>query len=85
MKAMILAAGRGTRVRPLTHELPKPMIPIMGKPVMEFLVEELSRHGFNQIMVNTAHLAAGIENYFGDGRRWGVEIGYSFEGHLRGG
>ncbi|MDP7283409.1 MAG: NDP-sugar synthase [Arenicellales bacterium] len=82
MKAMILAAGRGTRVRPLTHELPKPMIPIMGKPVMEFLVEELSRHGFNQIMVNTAHLAAGIENYFGDGRRWGVEIGYSFEGHL---
>lgn len=82
MKAMILAAGRGTRVRPLTHELPKPMIPILGKPVMEFLVEELSRHGFNQIMVNTAHLAAGIENYFGDGRRWGVEIGYSFEGRL---
>ncbi|KAA3625636.1 MAG: NDP-sugar synthase [Proteobacteria bacterium] len=80
MKAMILAAGKGTRVRPLTQILPKPMIPILGKPVMEYLVEELSRHGFNQIMVNTSHLATTIENYFNDGRRWGVEIGYSFEG-----
>ncbi|GJL80715.1 MAG: mannose-1-phosphate guanylyltransferase [marine bacterium B5-7] len=85
MKAMILAAGKGTRVRPLTHSLPKPMIPILGKPVMEYLVEELSRHGFNQIMVNTAHLANHLENYFSDGRRWGVEIGYSFEGQIRDG
>ena len=83
MKAMILAAGKGTRVRPLTQVLPKPMIPVLGKPVMEYLVEELARHGFNQIMVNTSHLATGIENYFSDGRRWGVEIGYSFEGEIR--
>jgi hypothetical protein len=85
MKAMILAAGKGTRVRPLTQVLPKPMIPILGKPVMEYLVEELARHGFNQIMVNTSHLAPSIENYFNDGRRWGVEIGYSFEGLIQDG
>lgn len=85
MKAMILAAGKGTRVRPLTQVLPKPMIPILGKPVMEYLVEELARHGFDQIMVNTSHLAPTIENYFNDGRRWGVEIGYSFEGLIKDG
>ena len=82
MKAMILAAGKGTRVRPLTHQLPKPMIPVLGKPVMEYLVEQLARCGFREIMVNVSHLAAQVENYFGDGRRWGVEIGYSFEGHI---
>lgn len=82
MKAMILAAGKGTRVRPLTYELPKPMIPIMGKPVMEYLVEHLSRHGIREIMINTSHLPARIEQYFGDGQRYGVEIGYSFEGYM---
>ncbi len=85
MKAMILAAGKGTRVRPLTYELPKPMIPVLGKPVMEYLVEQLSRHGFHDIMVNVSHLPASIETYFGDGRRWGVDIGYSFEGHIENG
>ena len=49
MKAMILAAGKGTRVRPLTDEMPKPMIPIIGKPVMEYLIEELERHGFKAV------------------------------------
>ena len=82
MKAMILAAGKGTRVRPLTYEMPKPMIPIMGKPVMEYLIEELERHGFNEIMINVSHLPEKIENYFGNGERFGVEIGYSFEGHI---
>ena len=85
MKAMILAAGKGTRVRPLTYELPKPMIPILGKPVMEYLVEELARHGVREIMVNVSHLPDKIERYFGDGRRWGVQIGYSFEGHIEDG
>ncbi len=85
MKAMILAAGKGTRVRPLTYELPKPMIPIIGKPVMEYLIEQLSRHGFTDIMVNVSHLPESIETYFGDGRRWGVSIGYSFEGHIEDG
>ncbi len=82
MKAMILAAGKGTRLAPLTHQMPKPMIPVLGKPVMEYLVEQLARCGFKEIMVNTSHLGSQIESYFGDGRRWGVEIGYSFEGHI---
>lgn len=85
MKAMILAAGKGTRVRPLTNEMPKPMIPIIGKPVMEYLIEELARHGFDEIMINVSHLPEKIESYFGNGERFGVEIGYSFEGHIEDG
>lgn len=85
MKAMILAAGKGTRVRPITHTIPKPLIPILQKPVMEFLLELLRQHGFDQIMVNVSHLAAEIENYFRDGQRFGVQIGYSFEGRIEDG
>ena len=79
-KGMILAAGQGTRVRPLTKDLPKPMVPILGKPVMEYLIEHLARHGIKEIMVNVAFHHQRIEEYFGDGSRWGVEIGYSYEG-----
>jgi mannose-1-phosphate guanylyltransferase len=82
MKAMILAAGKGTRVRPITYTVPKPMIPILTKPVMEFLVELLRLHGFNEIMVNVSHLADEIENYFRDGSRFDVQIAYSFEGRI---
>jgi mannose-1-phosphate guanylyltransferase len=82
MKAMILAAGKGTRVRPITHTIPKPMIPILQKPVMEFLLELLRQHGFDQIMVNVSHLAHEIENYFRDGQKFGVQIAYSFEGRI---
>ncbi len=82
MKAMILAAGKGTRVRPITYTIPKPMIPILQKPVMEFLLELLRSHGFDQIMVNVSHLAYEIENYFRDGQRFGVQIAYSFEGRI---
>ena len=82
MKAMILAAGKGTRVRPITYVTPKPMIPILQKPVMEFLLELLRQHGFDQIMVNVSHLAEEIENYFRDGQRFGVQIAYSFEGRI---
>jgi mannose-1-phosphate guanylyltransferase len=85
MKAMILAAGKGTRVRPITHTIPKPMIPIMQKPVMEFLLELLREHGFTEVMVNVSHLAEEIENYFRDGQRFGVEIAYSFEGRIEDG
>jgi len=85
MKAMILAAGKGTRVRPITHTIPKPMIPILQKPVMEFLLELLREHGFIEIMVNVSHLAEEIENYFRDGQRFGVEIAYSFEGRIEDG
>ena len=82
MKAMILAAGKGTRVQPLTYEMPKPMIPVLGKPVMEYLIEQLAQHEFRDVMVNVSHLPQPIETYFSDGRRWGVNIGYSFEGHV---
>ncbi|OIQ75161.1 D-glycero-alpha-D-manno-heptose 1-phosphate guanylyltransferase [mine drainage metagenome] len=80
MKAMILAAGQGTRIRPLTKDLPKPMIPLLGRPVMEYLIEHLASQGINEIMVNVAHLHHKIEQYFGNGHRWGVDIGYSYEG-----
>ena len=79
-KGMILAAGQGTRVRPLTKYLPKPMVPILGKPVMEYLIEHMANHGIKEIMVNVAFHNHKIEQYFGDGHRWGVEIGYSYEG-----
>ncbi|MBD1870695.1 NDP-sugar synthase [Oculatella sp. FACHB-28] len=82
MKAMILAAGKGTRVRPITYTIPKPMIPILQKPVMEFLLELLRQHGFDEIMVNVSHLANEIEGYFRDGQRFGVQIAYSFEGRI---
>ena len=82
MKAMILAAGKGTRIRPITYTIPKPMIPILQKPVMEFLLELLRQHGFTEIMVNVSHLAEEIESYFRDGQRFGVQIAYSFEGKI---
>ena len=80
VKGMILAAGQGTRVRPLTRDMPKPMVPILGKPVMEYLIQHLARHGVCEIMVNVAYHHQKIEEYFGDGSRWGVELGYSYEG-----
>ncbi len=79
-KALILAAGQGTRVRPLTKHTPKPMVPILGKPVMEYLIDHLALYGVKEIMVNVAFMHWKIENYFGDGRRFGVELGYSYEG-----
>ena len=85
MKAMILAGGKGTRVRPITDTLPKPMIPIVGRPLMEFLIDLLKQHGFDQIIVSTSYLSDAIESYFREGTRFGVQIGYSFEGHHEGG
>ena len=85
MKAMILAAGKGTRVRPLTYELPKPMIPVLGKPVMAYLIEHLAKHQVNEVMVNVSYMHEKIQQYFGDGHRFGIEIGYSFEGDISNG
>lgn len=84
MKAMILAAGKGTRVRPITYTLPKPMIPIINRPVMELIVEHLGKHGFRDIVVNLSHLPHMIENYFKDGSRFGVAMAYSWEGYFEG-
>lgn len=84
MKAMILAAGVGSRLDPLTRNLPKPLVPIVNRPVMEHIVELLAKHGFNEIMVNLHYLGDQIEAYFGDGSRWNVQIHYSREDQLWG-
>ena len=84
MKAMILAAGKGTRLQPLTNYLPKPMLTLLGRPVLESIIELLANHGVHDIIINTSHLASEIENYFRDGSGRGVDIAYSFEGHLQG-
>jgi mannose-1-phosphate guanylyltransferase/phosphomannomutase len=84
MKAMILAAGVGSRLDPLTRNVPKPMVPIVNKPVMEHIVELLARHGFRDIMVNLHYLGSQIEEYFGNGSKWGVNIRYSREDRLWG-
>lgn len=82
MKGMILAAGKGTRVKPITQSLPKPMIPILGKPVMESMIELFSQHNINKIVINTSHLAEVIEGYFGDGHHFDVQLSYSYEGSV---
>lgn len=82
MKAMVLAAGKGTRVRPITNVAPKPMIPLLGKPVLESILEHLRGNGFDEVVINTSHLAPVIEDYFRDGSRLGMQIAYSFEGLL---
>jgi NDP-sugar pyrophosphorylase family protein len=84
MKAMILAAGVGSRLDPLTRNVPKPMVPIVNKPVMEHIVELLAKNGFKEIMVNLHYLGEQIQEYFGTGQKWGVKIHYSPEDQLWG-
>ena len=79
MKAIIMAGGFGSRLRPLTCDLPKPMVPILNKPVMEYSVELLREHGIKQIGVTTCYLPEMIQDYFGDGRNWGVHLEYFLE------
>jgi len=74
---VILAGGRGTRLRPITDRVPKPMIPFHGKPFLEYLIEMLRQQGFQRILLLLGYLPDAIRDYFGDGSRWGVEIGYS--------
>lgn len=84
MKAMILAAGVGSRLDPLTRTVPKPMVPIVNKPVMEHIVELLSRHGFDEIMINLYYLGDQIEAHLGNGEKWKVKIRYMKEDRLWG-
>ncbi len=83
-RVMILAAGRGTRLMPLTADIAKPMVPIVNLPVMEHLVRLLAAGGFRRIVVNTHYLPQAITEHFGDGSRWGVGIDYSHEERLMG-
>jgi mannose-1-phosphate guanylyltransferase/phosphomannomutase len=84
VKAFILAAGAGTRLRPLTFELPKPMIPLVNKPVLEHTIDNLKRHNVSSIMMNLHTMPELITNYFGNGKNFGVEISYSKEETLLG-
>jgi MurNAc alpha-1-phosphate uridylyltransferase len=79
MKAMILAAGRGERMRPLTDRTPKPLLPVAGKPLIEYHIERLARAGIRELVINHAHLGAMLETHLGDGSRWGLTIHYSPE------
>lgn len=80
MKAMILAAGRGERLRPLTDELPKPLLDVAGKSLIEYHLQNLGRAGFKDIIINTAWLAEKIHQQLGNGEDYGVSINYSDEG-----
>ena len=85
LPALILAAGRGERMRPLTDRTPKPLLPVRGKPLIEWHLEALSRAGVRQVVINTAWLEEQFPRQLGDGSRWGVSIAYSFEGRDHGG
>ncbi len=79
MKAMILAAGRGERMRPLTDTLPKPLLEVHDKPLIVWHIEKLAQSGFKEIIINIAHLGYKIPETLGDGSAWGVNILYSDE------
>ncbi len=79
MKAMILAAGRGERMRPLTDHTPKPLLPVAGKPLIVHHLEALQAAGIHELVINTGHLGEQLPAALGDGRAWGVHILYSPE------
>ncbi len=79
MKAVIMAGGEGTRLRPVTCGIPKPMVPILNKPVMEYTIHLLKRYGFKDIAVTMAYFPSVITDYFGDGRAWDVNLHYYTE------
>ncbi|MEN8261586.1 MAG: N-acetylmuramate alpha-1-phosphate uridylyltransferase MurU [Pseudomonadota bacterium] len=76
---MILAAGRGERMRPLTDHTPKPLLPVAGKPLIVWHIERLAAAGFSELVINHSYLGKQIEDALGDGSRWGVRINYSAE------
>lgn len=85
MKALILAAGRGERMRPLTDTTPKPLLPVRGKPMIEWHLEALARAGVHEVIINTAWLEEQFPAVLGDGARWGLALRYSTEGRDHGG
>jgi len=80
MRAIILAGGKGTRLRPYTYSLPKPLMPIGGeKPILEIILKQLTKHGFNYITIALNYMAKIIQAFFGDGSEWNLTIDYSLE------
>ena len=80
MKAMILSAGYGKRLRPLTDRIPKPLVPVGGKPLIVHHLEKLAKAGFREIVINLGHLGSKIPEALGDGSSMGLDIAYSDEG-----
>jgi mannose-1-phosphate guanylyltransferase len=81
---MVLAAGLGTRLRPLTYEMPKPMVPVLNRPIMDHILELLKRHGFTEVIANLSYLPEQLRERFGDGSAYGVSLEWSFEEELLG-
>jgi len=78
-KAVILAGGLGTRLRPLTNDIPKPLLPIQGKPLIEHIIQNLKSHGIKEIVLSVGYRSEQIKNYFGDGSNFKVKISYCIE------
>lgn len=76
MQAVILAGGKGTRLRPYSVSLPKPLVPVGNYPILEIVIRQLKRYGFDEITISTGHMAELLEAYFGSGTKWGVNIEY---------
>jgi MurNAc alpha-1-phosphate uridylyltransferase len=85
LKALILAAGRGERMRPLSDHTPKPLLPVHGRPMIEWHLRALAAAGVTEVVINTAWLEAQFPAVLGDGSRWGLRIRYSTEGRNHGG
>ncbi len=83
-KAFVLCGGKGTRLRPLTYAVPKPMLPVGKKPILEFVIANLKRNGFTEILLNVGYLKEQIKSHFGDGSKFGVSIEYLDEAHEMG-
>ena len=81
---MVLAAGLGTRMRPLTERVPKPLIEVLGRPLIDFGLRTLAAAGIRDVVVNLHHLGDQVRNYVGDGARWGVRVAFSLEDPLQG-
>lgn len=79
MRAVILAGGKGVRLAPLTEVIPKPLVPLGGRPIMEIVIQQLQRQGFGHLTLAVGYMADLIQAYFGDGGKFGVKIDYSFE------
>lgn len=84
LKAMVLAAGAGTRLRPLTYETPKPMVPVVNRPVLHHVLDNVLRHGITDVMMNLHSFSEQVKGYCGDGSRWSLRLSYSKETALMG-
>lgn len=78
-RAIILAGGKGTRLKPYTVSLPKPLVPVGEKPILERIIDQLKFHGFHHVTITVNHMAEIIRAFFGDGSRWGIKIDYTIE------